>query len=737
MKTAVPNITKQLLKSIFFMYNQCQYQNLPSVVCTQYLQKWKEYENIAIELENKEINTKVNKIWRNCKKDGKKLWQLVDWHGKAEKKDTVDVQKSVKYKFFSEIFQSKKTAGMPIVADVIKDIELHNIYIPYPDDPPSLDELEEAISNSGKGVSFDGLPANILLLIPDELKQIIHKLMINVFFGDYPSNWEKQILHAIPKEGHTTKDPKLRGIAIPPLLCKLYDSIITQRFAKWYVPNKEQSGFRKGQGCLLPLFSIMMLFAYAHVKNEQFYVGFMDYEKAFDYANRALIIKDLIKKGCGKNITSAIAKMYMNSEYIPVAKNRLGDGISTSFGVTQGRKSSTNLYSFHVSDMPDVLSDQHQDFMDPFNIGQLADDTAVYAASLISLESKLKKVMKYSKRKGQVANMKKTRYIHFSDNPSTTPIIISEREHIFSVKVGKTHRYLGINFTPCRDMKEILTRKLNDRMHNVHKYYGWLEVNKNTPIEAKLLVLDSGVFSPLTYGAETWGDISVIKKKLLSIEIKALKVILNIKTGTSNDLVYFELGRGTIYSRILDRQFKFFKKFENLFPEESSCVSIYNVTRQTDFIKYYKKLHGHYYNEDIKDRRTRIATSDTSMISYYRDFNFSSKCSIYCNFMVDSNRSIITRWRFSNHSLRIETGRYQIPPLPRSERKCKICDIMEDEKHVIFNCLVYNTIRQSFRILFSDNISVSSFLEPPVTNLNMVATFLHGVEKVREKMKLL
>ena len=168
------------------------------------------------------------------------------------------------------------------------------------------------------------------------------------------------------------------------MLCKIYDSIITQRFKKWFVPNKEQSGFRKGQGCLLPLFSIMVLFAYAKKNKKELYIGFMDYEKAFDFANRGLIIKDLIKKGCGKNITRAIAKMYINSEYIPVIKNHLGEGISTAYGVTQGRKSSTYLYSFYVARMPDELHDQNTDFMDPFNISQLADDTALYAGNINS-----------------------------------------------------------------------------------------------------------------------------------------------------------------------------------------------------------------------------------------------------------------------------------------------------------------------------------------------------------------
>ena len=225
-------------------------------------------------------------------------------------------------------------------------------------------------------------------------------------------------------------------------------TIITQRFSKWVFPNKEQSGFRKGRGCLLPLFSIMVLFAYDKKKKKELYIGFMDYEKAFDFANRGLITKDLIKEGCGKNLTRAIAKLYINSEYIPVIKNRLGEGISTAYGVTQGRKSSTNLYSFYVAEMPDELHDQNIDFMDPFNIDQLADDTVLYADNINSLKHKFQEVLKLSKEKGQVANTKKTKYIHFLDQPSTTPLVINQRDHIHPIEVGKSHRYLGVNLIP-------------------------------------------------------------------------------------------------------------------------------------------------------------------------------------------------------------------------------------------------------------------------------------------------
>ena len=40
-------------------------------------------------------------------------------------------------------------------------------------------------------------------------------------FGSYPKLWEKQVLIAIPKTGHTSKEPKLRGVAIDPLFARI------------------------------------------------------------------------------------------------------------------------------------------------------------------------------------------------------------------------------------------------------------------------------------------------------------------------------------------------------------------------------------------------------------------------------------------------------------------------------------------------------------------------------------
>ena len=88
---------------------------------------------------------------------------------------------------------------------------------------------------------------------------------------------------------------------------------------------------------------------------------FLDCEKAFDFANRAEISNHLMKKGCGKLLTSAITKALSTSVYNPkISNNRLGEGIESVHGVTQGRKSSANIFAFYLQ---------------PCDFAQLVDDT--------------------------------------------------------------------------------------------------------------------------------------------------------------------------------------------------------------------------------------------------------------------------------------------------------------------------------------------------------------------------
>ena len=117
------------------------------------------------------------------------------------------------------------------------------------------------------------------------------------------------------------------------------------------------------------------------------------------------------------------------------------------------------------------------------------------------------------------------------------------------------------------------------------------------------------------------------------------------------------------------------------------------------------------------------------MILYYRSIIEPIMSCIYSSFTNDYHRLIITRWRLSNDKLRIETGRYERPFIPREERLCFECGILEDEQHIIFD------IRLPFRNYLSSYNTVKKVLNPVLDSIKTTATLLYKLEDLKKSME--
>ena len=54
----------------------------------------------------------------------------------------------------------------------------------------------------------------------------------------------------------------------------------------------------------------------------------------------------------------------------------------------------------------------------------------------------------------------------------------------------------------------------------------------------------------------------------------------------------------------------------------------------------------------------------------------------------------MSRLRTSCHPLKIvETGRHCKPPLPRENRLCSVCNVIEDKEHCLVSCKKYEAER--------------------------------------------
>ena len=91
-------------------------RGLPTNDCAPFLENWIKFEKMAILAENKELNIKTNKAWKNAKNDLNKMWSMVDWCGKHEQTNDNKVDKEETAHYLSNIFMSEKTKDHPVMS---------------------------------------------------------------------------------------------------------------------------------------------------------------------------------------------------------------------------------------------------------------------------------------------------------------------------------------------------------------------------------------------------------------------------------------------------------------------------------------------------------------------------------------------------------------------------------------------------------------------------------------------
>ena len=254
------------------------------------------------------------------------------------------------------------------------------------------------------------------------------------------------------------------------------------------------------------------------------------------------------------------------------------------------------------------------------------------------------------------------------------------------------------------------------------------------------------MFSALLYSSEAWGDLSRIADSLLVIERKAIKSCLGVKQGTSNNIIYAELNRPDIISIITQRQHNFFEKFSSIIDDDAVAkqiwtkyTNLYENGRRKSFVDYYTSLQGNATKNNISQRKLKLSQSTKSMdVRYTQLFGLEFNQVLYKDMSNDIDRKIITRWRLSSHSLYIETGRYKRPEVKRDDRKCLICDILEDETHALLNCKAHYLIRAKYQGLLIQYTSVNKLLNPTdIEDAKLLACYLRDIEENMKTFKMI
>ena len=229
----------------------------------------------------------------------------------------------------------------------------------------------------------------------------------------------------------------------------------------------------------------------------------------------------------------------------------------------------------------------------------------------------------------------------------------------------------------------------------------------------------------LQYGCEVWGFANALVIERLHLHF--CKRILGVKESAQNYFVYGELGKTQLRTQRLFAILKYWLKVDTSSDIKYIKV-VYNmmlndlqrrptVQNSASFVKSLLESLGinnlrlfqgvgninaflvvvkqRLKDNFIQNWTERIKTSSCARTySLFHDFSYKTYLHVV---KIEKFRFVMSRIHMSSHRLQIEAGRWHRPQsIPLNERKCKICNSVEDEFHFILECTEYNEIRRKY-----------------------------------------
>ena len=244
-------------------------------------------------------------------------------------------------------------------------------------------------------------------------------------------------------------------------------------------------------------------------------------------------------------------------------------------------------------------------------------------------------------------------------------------------------------------------------------------------VDHRLELFDKLITPILNYGSEIWGfqKGDVIER----LHMKFCKTILGVKKSTQNDFIYGELGRRTMLCNrqicIIKYWFKILSSNENKYVRKVYKMMLNDININPNKVNWASLLRDTLCNMGFQDvwlaqsvgnekiffKIFEQRVSDNFIQTWESRLNESSRALFYNtirNFSlqpylkicsITKNRFSLTRFRLSSHRLEVEAGRWNKPiQTPLMERKCRICNILEDEFHFLFVCPLYADLRKQY-----------------------------------------
>ena len=488
-----------------------------------------------------------------------KCWKLInEITGRKNTKKGIIKAKSkedrvkIWYEHFKKLLGSDRKGDENILVNTDLNLvlnETHNIAITA----FTLEEYRKVTDNlkDGKAAGPDDISPEILKYC--KFDDIILNFANNILFlQETPAQWTSSNIKPLPKSGDLSDVNNYRGISLSSIASKITNKMILNRIQPTVdkLLRNNQNGFRPGRGTIAHILAIRRLIEGIKTKNIQSIITFVDFKKAFDSIDRAVLFKILKIYGIPEILIRAIKSLHSNSK----AQVITPDGITETFliqnGVLQGDTLAPFLFIIALDYAMRLAIDGRESEIG-FEIARkksrrhpavnvtdfsYADDVALISKNIEEAQILLQRVEEECGNIGLKINCQKTEAMYFGiDNNQHIHTILNNE-----IKIVDNFKYLGS------------WMQSSEKDFNIRKALAWSAANKMKKLwkssirdSLKVRIFRATIETIYTYGAETWTTTKTMNKRIDGCYTRLLRMALNIswKDKINNITLYNGLSR--------------------------------------------------------------------------------------------------------------------------------------------------------------------------------------------------
>lgn len=426
------------------------------------------------------------------------------------------------------------------------------------------DEIKSAIKkmNKGKSIGPDDIAIEMVEAMGDEGLEIYHKIFNYIYdSGKLPDDFLRSVFITLPKKPGAVDCKDFRTISIMSHSVKILLRIIIERIRSKLRPeiSDEQFGFMPDKGTRNAIFILRMLCERAMQHQQNIFLCFIDYTKAFDKVQHEELVSLLKEIHVDNKDIQLIKNLYWNQKAAVRVDDVLTDWIKIIRGLRQGCVQSPDFFNLYSEFILRAITDIHGVKLGGVNINNIryADDTTLIASSEEELQKLLDIVKEESGKKGLSINCSKTKSMVISKTTLKPQCRLKiEDERIEEVEHFK---YLGSIITSdvrCKKEVKIRIAIAKHKFQEMHSIF----VNRNLSMKIKTRLLKCYIWSVLTYGCETWTLTPELEGNIEAAEMWFLRRMLKISyvDRITNKEVMVRAGvKRELLSTITKRQLNF------------------------------------------------------------------------------------------------------------------------------------------------------------------------------------